>query len=110
MNTVKYKVITRYRDVYELSESGAVIKYNGNGLDKSNASETDLNSWIITGLRELKPFGNLGNLISLQDASKLDTFRFKNGNPKYTMQDLDHGTVRIHGNCRVHGVVSLREI
>ena len=31
--------------------------------------------------------------------------RFKNGAPRYTMIDIDHGTRRMHGNTRHHGIV-----
>lgn len=33
---------------------------------------------------------------------------YKNGNPRYTVMDFDHGTTRIWGNTKYHGVKSLR--
>ena len=106
MNKIKYTIRTKYGNKYELTNKGQVVKYS-NGLDKTNASEQELNTWIIMGIRELKPFGNLGSLIPLCEAINIKEFCFKNGNPKYTIQDLDHNTVRIVGNTKVHGIVSI---
>ncbi len=33
---------------------------------------------------------------------------YKNGNPQFIMQDNDHGTTRIHGNTKYHGIQALR--
>jgi hypothetical protein len=32
---------------------------------------------------------------------------FKNGKPRYTVRDLDHGTTREWGNARFHGVKAI---
>ena len=34
--------------------------------------------------------------------------RYKNGRPRYTVADLDHGTARVWGNPEHHGVAELR--
>ena len=103
MHKIHYIINTPYGDKYELSKAGYVLRYS-NGLDKTRSSLAELKTWQILGLRELLPFGNLGHLIPLSDAVKLENFAFKNGKPKYTIQDLDHGTVRIVGNTKWHGV------
>jgi hypothetical protein len=33
---------------------------------------------------------------------------YKNGNPQWTVRDLDHGTTRVWGNTKFHGVKSIR--
>jgi len=106
----KYLITTPYGDRYELDELGCVLTYSGNGLDKSNATRLELASWQVLGLVELKPFGNLGQLIPLEEAVKLESTKFKNGKPKYTAMDRDHGTKRIWGNTQVHGIASIRKV
>jgi hypothetical protein len=103
MNKIKYVINTRYGNTYQISKEGYVLKYS-NGLDKMNASIDELTKWQILGLVEIKPFGNIGHLISLNEAIHIKDFKFKNGKPKYTLVDLDNGTTRIVGNTQYHGV------
>jgi len=102
-NQVKYIIVSLYGDKYETDLKGRVVKYS-NGLNKENASEDELNTWIIRGVHEIKSFGQLGKLIPLSEAVQIKNFKFKNGKPKYTIEDIDHGSVRIHGNWDVHGI------
>lgn len=39
-----------------------------------------------------------------------NALRFKNGKPRWTVRDLDHGTMREWGNTDHHGVASIRVI
>lgn len=32
---------------------------------------------------------------------------YKNGNPRYTVHDLDHGTRRVWGNTKYHGIAAI---
>lgn len=98
---MKYEIRTPYGNYYTLNEKGQVMEYS-NGF-KSSGSD----SWKVLGLVELKPFGRIGKLIPLSEAVKITCFTFKNGNPKYTAIDLDHGTRRMWGNVRCHGVARL---
>jgi hypothetical protein len=104
-----YRIITPYGEVYQTDDKGYVVKYS-NGLDKTEASLHDLMTWQITGIREIRPFGNLGCLIRLDEASELKSFSFKNRRPKYVICDIDHGTSRIHGNSLYHGVRTIEKI
>jgi len=106
MNQIKYKISTPYGDLYQLDEDGYVIKHS-NGLDKTKAGKEEIKTWRITGIRELKSFNHLGMLISLSESIKIDNFLFKNGKPKYVIEDIDHGTTRIVGNSQFHGVKSV---
>jgi hypothetical protein len=108
-NVIAYRIRTKYGSWYETDNRGYVIKCD-NGLDKSQAKLHDLMTWQITGIREIRAFGNLGHLIRLDEASHLDNFKFKNGNPRYTIEDIDHGTKRIHGNWKCHGCISVEKI
>jgi hypothetical protein len=108
-NKIIYEIVTPYRDYYQLSKKGYVIKYS-NGLDKSKATKEDLKTWQVIGIRKILPFGNLGYLIPLNEAIKIDNFCFKNGNPKYTIEDIDHNTHRITGNTKYHGVKNLYKV
>jgi len=103
MNKIKYIISTPYRNYYEIAENGGVVKYS-NGLDKTNATEKELLTWQVLGIAELLPFGNLGRTIPLSKAVKIKNFSFKNGKPKYTGVDKDHGTVRVWGNTKYHGI------
>jgi hypothetical protein len=102
-NIVKYVIVTQYGDKYETDAEGRVIKFS-NGLNLENASKKELNTWIVRGLHEIKPFNQLGRLIPLSEAVHIKEFHFKNGHPKYTLSDIDHGTIRIVGNWNCHGV------
>lgn len=106
---IVYIITTAYGNRYRLSVEGYVLKYS-NGLDKQTASLEELKTWQVMGIRPLEPFGRLGRLIPVSEAAKLKNFRFKNGRPRYTIQDLDHGTIRTVGNARVHGVSIVERI
>ena len=108
-NAIEYRLRTKYGGWYETDSRGYVVRCD-NGLDKSEASLHDLMSWQIMGIVEVRPFGNVGPLIRLDDALKIQTFRFKNGKPRFTIVDIDHGTQRVHGNTPVHGIVSVEKV
>jgi len=108
-NKIAYRIRTKYGSYYETDCRGYVVKCN-NGLNKEAADLHDLMSWQITGIREIRPFNNLGHIIRLDEASQLKTFTFKNGNPKYAIEDIDHGTKRIHGNWKHHGISDVTKL
>jgi hypothetical protein len=114
-NQVKYIIYSLCGEKYETDEKGRVIKFSNchrlsNGLSKENATETELNTWIIRGIHEIKPFSQLGKLIPLSEAVQIKTFRFKNNHAKYAIADIDHGTKRVHGNWNFHGVEYIEAI
>lgn len=108
-NKIAFIINTPYGDCYETDVNGYVLRCN-NGLNKLNALKRDLKTWQINGIREILPFGILGRLIPLSEAVLLTNFSFKNRNPKYVICDIDHGTFRIHGNSKYHGVRNIRKI
>lgn len=96
-------VITPYGTKYVINaKTGKFIQYNEHVFDKNDGHQ-----WDCIGIGEILPFGNIRrlpfqNFISM--AENGEKFTFKNGKPKYTLIDADHGTVRIHGNTKYHGI------
>lgn len=107
-NVTKYIIATPYGNRYEVTSEGYVIKYS-NGLDKSKASVEELKSWQVLGVHEIKPFNQLGKLIPLSEAVNIKDWKFKNGKPRYTGADRDHGTYRVWGNWNYHGIETIYE-
>ena len=99
----KYRINTPYGTHYEIDDDGCFLKYDIN--EWKHPHET----WKCTGCAELIAFGNfsfhsLPEFISMIESGH--KFTFKNGKPRYTLTDLDHGTRRIHGNTKYHGIQS----
>ena len=118
MNTLtkpKYEITTPYGDRYILNSLGNVLEYS-NGFKWQNYNyptrslKENLDTWKVLGLVEIKPFNNLGYLIPLKEAVKIKSYSFKNGRPRYTATDLDHGTTRVWGNWNYHGIKNIRVI
>ena len=109
MHKTKYVLVTPYGNRYELDVEGHVLRYS-NGLNRYNATMEELGTWKVAGLRQIGPFNRLGHLIPLAQAVKITDWSFKNGKPRYTAQDLDHGTTRVWGNWNLHGIRSLWEV
>jgi hypothetical protein len=103
----KYRIITPSNTVYEIDNDGCFLRYDNH--EWSHPHKT----WKCTGCAELLPFGHL-KLHSLNDFLEMiesnRDFRFKNGRPKYTLTDNDHGTFRVHGNTAYHGIYSAHVI
>jgi len=53
--------------------------------------------WVVRGLAEVLPFGNIGRVQPISDLVGKD-LKFKNGKSKYVLYDIDHGTTRLWGN------------
>jgi len=110
MNKTKYIITTPYGGRYELDSEGHVLTYS-NGLDRRESTIEELSTWKVLGICKIGPFGHIGPTIPLNRAIKeVKEWTFKNGYPRYTACDLDHGTRRIWGNWNYHGVRSLREV
>lgn len=79
---------------YHVSKEG-YISYDG---------LTPSAGWIFLGVRHVKR----NEFVALEDLTpeKMEsmTWRYKNGNPQYTVIDWDHGTMRMWGNTRYHGI------
>ena len=97
----KYQINTKYGTVYQIDSDGCFLQYNQHNWQHPH------NTWKCTGCAEILPFGHLrfhslrAFLKMIKDGIK---FTFKNGKPKFTLTDLDHGTNRVHGNTAYHGI------
>lgn len=94
---ILFKIYTPYGDCYLVNDKGEITK---NGNDFSGC-------WKIQGLSHVKmnwyiPFGNV-----TQELVKNLPLLYKNGNPQFTVRDLDHGTTREWGNTKYHGIKSI---
>jgi len=97
----KYAILTKYGTKYEIDEDGCFLKYNQHNWKHPH------NTWKCRGCAELRPFGrlrfhNLTNFLAMIE--KGQKWTFKNGKPRFTLRDIDHGTERIHGNISTHGI------
>jgi hypothetical protein len=65
-------------------------------------------SWKFLGL---VPVNATHIVVRLDDITeewlRYNPLRYKNGNPRYTVCDNNHGTMRIWGNTKYHGVSSI---
>lgn len=83
------RISTPYGNTYTVSKEGYI-----NGSTK----------WIFKGLQHVKkswfiPFEK----ITPELLDKLN-LTYKNGNPQFTVKDVDHGTTRTWGNTKHHGI------
>lgn len=86
-------------DKYETDAKGNFIR-SPNGLHRRQGD------WVMLGLDHVKrcefvPF--------IQIPERLPTLDllYKNGNPQWTVRDLDHGSTRVWGNTSYHGVKNI---
>jgi len=95
----KYHVMTAYGRHYAFDERGRFLRCNVR-IRPSPA-------WKCAGCAEVRPFGRL-RFIRLDEfmemISRGHKFTYKNGKPRYTLTDIDHGTFRVHGNISCHGI------
>ena len=101
---MKYRIYTNYGDYYDIDEEGYVLATN-NGLRK-DANSNGRKTWQIIGAWYNAGFGNIRR-IDLNVLLNIKNLRYKNGKPKYGLIDIDHETVRHHGNKDVHGISSI---
>ena len=104
----KYRIITKYGTTYEIDLDGCFLRSEQHKWDHPH------DTWKCTGIAELRPFGRL-RFIMLEDFIKMiensgTVWKFKNGKPKYTLTDRDHGTNRVHGNTAHYGIYYAYEI
>jgi hypothetical protein len=88
------RIITPYMEVYEVSKDGSIRK-KGNEFSEQ---------WKLQGIEHVKkswfiPFSKL-----TKELIKELPLLYKNGNPQFTVRDLDYGTTRVWGNTVYHGI------
>lgn len=88
---VRYMLWQRGGLILKLAKDGTVIArtYDNGRWGGINGQ------WRIMGLRQRGPFNRPGPLIPLVDAARIREFSYANGTPRYYIEDLDHGTIRL---------------
>lgn len=89
---------TPYGNQYRIYENGNIERMDMPGMISGQ--------WKMLGISHVKrshfiPLSELLNgKIPLEQV-------YKNGNPQWTVRDLDHGTTREWGNTKVHGIARI---
>lgn len=102
---MKLEIVTPYGNRYIVHENAEIERGDMPG---------PWAKWLFLGLSHSHPFnGEFVPFTHVVEYLKKDPNRFstyKNGNPRYTVRDLDHGTMREWGNTKYHGVKNIRII
>ena len=93
----KYLVIeTPYGKYFYVDEDGRITQ---------ERDQTPSGEWLFLGLVPVNADYILHRFNDLTpELLKEIPFTYKNGNPRYTVIDFDHGSQRVWGNTKVHGV------
>lgn len=93
---------TPYGDKYYVHANGDIERTDIHGFETSG-------NWKLLGIEHVKSskFIPLSELLADGIPAQLS---WKNGNPQWTVRDLDHGTTRTWGNTKYHGIRSLSKI
>jgi hypothetical protein len=101
-----YKIVTPYGGWYKINERGMVYA-SDNGF-KCDPVKGDGHQWDIIGGTSTHPFARL-QVVPIHELASMSSkeLLYKNGHPRYTIVDIDHGTMRVHGNTKVRGIKSI---
>jgi hypothetical protein len=105
MNKILFKIFTPYGDCYAVNELGQICKPSNIGTYYGFSD-----GWKIQGIEHVKmnwfiPFNKL-----TKEIVKDLPLKYKNGNPQFTVRDLDHGTTRTWGNTKYHAIADIHFI
>ena len=97
--------------IYGDDETYPVIKRDGKYLITREHTSDFSGEWELLGIVRIgrRP----DSMISPEEALNIEDWKYKNGNPKYTVVDLDHGTRRTWGgmyNGRPRGISSFARV
>lgn len=108
---IVYRITTPYGHSYDVAEDGAILVYR-----REAGPYVPGPDWTITGVVSTKGWGGgfgrsygLAQLAVLANSKPADLL-YKNGSPRWTLSDLDHGTRRIHGNTKYHGIKTVTRL
>lgn len=105
MNTMR--ITTPHRDYYIVDLKTGNITQDNTFAPKLRFS----GGWKFVGFVSVRS-ASPTVVISLKDIQdnpailKTTEWQYKNGNPRYTVRDLDYGTTRVWGNTKHHGAHS----
>lgn len=96
-------ILTPYNDHYKVDSKYNIIRTDIKGFKASN-------QWKLVGIADVKSMKLVVPVEKIQSWLKLKKpFLYKNGHPKYTIVDYDHGSIRVWGNTVHHGIKSIWE-
>ena len=107
---MKLYLRTKYGDQYHIHENGDIQRLD---LFPSHKPFMASGKWKLIGIQHVKnkffvPLAELFKGIP-SDVNGSSLF-YKNGHPQWTVRDLDHGTIRVWGNTKYHGIADIRRI
>ena len=102
---MRYIISTTYGNKYVCDKDGYVLKYSNRLREKPDSESRK--TWQITGAWYNVGFDHV-KYCTLEMLTKHNDLRLCNGRPRFGLTDIDHGTLRIHGNKDVHGIASIR--
>lgn len=89
-------ISTPYGNRYRIEDNGYIVRLDQPGFRPSAG-------WQFLGL---VPVNSTRLAVRREDITAewlaSHPLRYKNGNPRYTVRDLDHGTTRDWGNTKYH--------
>lgn len=99
----RIEITTPFGETYIIHRNGNIERCSVPGLLPSG-------HWKFLGLVCLRPtyFVPFEKITQKWMEANRPGLLFKNGKPRWTVRDLDHGTVREWGNTEFHGVRSIR--
>jgi hypothetical protein len=106
-----FEIITPYGQ--HLTSETYLVNFKGQLCRRANTKTAygfD-NGWKFLGIEHVKrnefiPFERIKNWTTEQ--FKSFEWCYKNGNPQWTVRDLDHGSTRTWGNTKHHGIKYMR--
>lgn len=87
-------ILTPYGERYYVNDKGEISR------DGKDFSQT----WKVQGIESVKSSYYIPLERITADFLKNFALLYKNGNPMYTVRDLDNGTTRTWGNTKHHGI------
>lgn len=101
---------TKYGDQHHVLDTGDIVRLDQPGFKPSG-------QWKMLGIKHVRrnEVMTLSQVRRAYGPSEVmpeakPALLFKNGNPQWTMVDLDHGTKRVWGNTKYHGIADIRRI
>ncbi len=98
-----YEVRTARGDTFRIAENGDIQRMDMPGFQPSG-------QWKMLGLRGIHAGRFTSRFVPLAEVPILlarESLMHKNGSPRFTVEDLDHGTQRTWGNPKYHGVAEI---
>ena len=107
-----FKIVTPYGQ-YNSSQD-YIVRKNGDICKRENikTAYTFSGKWKLLGIEHVKRNHFISfEAIKSWTKEQFETFEwcYKNGNPQWTVRDLDHGTTRTWGNTKYHGIKYMRK-